>query len=79
VICSLKPILGENLFVAQKEEVSVTCYMCETYTDEKPSISIRDKPTFSSEGMLYKDYYRKSSVGKKSLVVSLKGPGVKTN
>jgi hypothetical protein len=33
---------------------------------------IRDKPIFSSERMLHKDYYRKSSVEKKNLVVSLK-------
>jgi hypothetical protein len=48
-------------------------------TDEKPSISIRDKPIFSSDRMLHKDYYRKSSVEKKSLVVGLKGPGAKAN
>jgi hypothetical protein len=47
--------------------------------DEKASKFIRDKPIFSSERMLHKDYYRKSCVGKKSLVVSLKGPGSKTN
>jgi hypothetical protein len=29
--------------------------------------------------MLHKDYYCKSSVEKKSLVVSLKGPGSKMN
>jgi hypothetical protein len=45
-----------------------------------PSILIRDKPTFCSEGMLHKDYDRKVSVAKrKSLVVSLKGLGNKTN
>jgi hypothetical protein len=32
--------------------------------DEKPSTYIRDIPIFSSERMLHKDYYRKSSVGK---------------
>jgi hypothetical protein len=53
---------------------------CAKYTlDEKPNIFIRDKPIFSSERMLYKDYNRKSSVGKKSLVVGFKGPGAKTN
>jgi hypothetical protein len=43
-----------------------------------PSIFIRDKPIFSSERMLHKDYYR-SSVEKKDLVVGLKGLDAKTN
>jgi hypothetical protein len=30
--------------------------------DERPSIFIRDKPIFSSERMLHKDYYHKGSV-----------------
>jgi hypothetical protein len=40
---------------------------------------IRDKPIFSSERMLHKDYYRRSSVEKKSLVVGLTGLDAKTN
>jgi hypothetical protein len=44
-----------------------------------PSIFMRDKPFFSSERMLHKDYYRRSSVGKKNLVVGLKGLDAKTN
>jgi hypothetical protein len=44
-----------------------------------PSIFIRDKPIFSSERMLHKDYYSRSSVGKKSLVVGLKELNAKTN
>jgi hypothetical protein len=48
--------------------------------DERPRIFIRDKPIFSSERMLHKDYYRRSSVGKKKyLVVGLKGLDAKTN
>jgi hypothetical protein len=44
------------------------------------SIFIRDKPIFSSERMLRKDYYRKGSVAKKqSLVVSHKGLDAKMN
>jgi hypothetical protein len=39
---------------------------------------MRDKPIFSSERMLYKDYYRKSSV-EKTLNVGLKGLDAKTN
>jgi hypothetical protein len=41
--------------------------MCDTTLDERPSIFIRDKPISSSERMLHKDYYRKSSVEKKTL------------
>jgi hypothetical protein len=33
--------------------------------DERPSIFIRDKPIFSSERMVHKDYYRRSSAEKK--------------
>jgi hypothetical protein len=47
--------------------------------DEIPSIFVRDKPIFSSERMLHKDYYRRSSVEKKNLVVGLKGLDAKTN
>jgi hypothetical protein len=32
--------------------------------DERPSIFIRDKPTFSSERMLHEDYGHKGSVEK---------------
>jgi hypothetical protein len=44
-----------------------------------PSIFIREKPIFSSERLLYKDYDRKGPVEKTVLVVSLKGLGAKTN
>jgi hypothetical protein len=47
--------------------------------DEIPSIFVRDKHIFSSERMLHKDYYRRSSVEKKNLVVALKGLDDKTN
>jgi hypothetical protein len=40
---------------------------------------MRDNPIFLSERMLHKDYYRKSSVEKKTLVVGLKGPDAKMN
>jgi hypothetical protein len=46
--------------------------------DERPSIFIRDKPIFSSERVLHKDYCHKGSV-KKSMVVGLKGLGARTN
>jgi hypothetical protein len=35
--------------------------------NERPSILIRDKPIFSSERILHKDYYRRSSVEKENL------------
>jgi hypothetical protein len=41
---------------------------------------MRQKPIFSSERMLHKDYYNKGSVEKeKTLVVSLTGLEAKTN
>jgi hypothetical protein len=46
---------------------------------ERPGIFIRDKLIFSSERMLHKDYYHRSSVGKKNMVVDLKGLEAKTN
>jgi hypothetical protein len=46
--------------------------------DDRPRIFIRDKPIFSSERMLHKVYYHRSSV-KKYLVVGLKGLDAKTN
>jgi hypothetical protein len=39
--------------------------------DEKPRIFIGDKSIISPEMMLLKDYYRKDSVERKSLVVDL--------
>jgi hypothetical protein len=46
--------------------------------DERPRIFIRGKPIFSSERMLHKDYYCRSSV-EKSLVMGLEGLDAKTN
>jgi hypothetical protein len=39
--------------------------MWDTYTWQRPSIFIRDKPIFSSERVLHKDNDRKGSVEKK--------------
>jgi hypothetical protein len=45
--------------------------MCVKCTlDEMASIFIRDKPIFSTERMLRKDYYRKSSVEIKKKEIS---------
>jgi hypothetical protein len=32
MLCSAKPVLTEDLYIVQKEEFSITCYMCDTYT-----------------------------------------------
>jgi hypothetical protein len=69
MICFTKPVLTEDLYIVQKEEFSITCYMCDTL-DGKSSISIRDKSIFLSERMLHKNYDHKGSVVKTSLVVS---------
>jgi hypothetical protein len=66
MICSVKPVLTADLCVVQKEEFALICYMCEIYTWRKAKHIIRDKPIFSSERKLHKDYYRKSSVEKVS-------------
>jgi hypothetical protein len=44
-----------------------------------PSILIRDKHIFSSEGMLEKDYGRKGFSWKKTVVVVLNGLGAEMN
>jgi hypothetical protein len=64
----------------QKWLSTVTLYniISAKYTfDERPSVFIRDKSTFSSERMLHKNYYRKRSVGRTFLVIDLKGTDAK--
>jgi hypothetical protein len=34
IFCA-KPVLTKNLYIVQKEELSITCYMCEMYTWRK--------------------------------------------
>jgi hypothetical protein len=53
MICYTKSGLTENLYIVQKEELSITCYMCNMYL-KRPTIFIREKPTHSSERMLHK-------------------------
>jgi hypothetical protein len=55
--------------------------MCEMYTWRNTKHIVRDKPIFSSERMLHKDYYRRSSAEKKkkNVVVGIKGLEAKTN
>jgi hypothetical protein len=35
MICFAKPGLTEDLYIVHKEEFSVTCYICNTYTCRK--------------------------------------------
>jgi hypothetical protein len=35
-----KPVQTEDLYVVKKEEFSITCNMCDTYTAERPRIFI---------------------------------------
>jgi hypothetical protein len=35
MICSAKPVLTQGLYVVQKEEFSITCCLCDTYTWQK--------------------------------------------
>jgi uncharacterized protein (DUF2225 family) len=73
MMCFAKPVVTVDLYLMQKEEFLITCYMCNM-------IFIRENLTFSSERMLHKDYGRKGSVEKKkSVVVSFKGLGAKKN
>jgi hypothetical protein len=53
----------------QEEEFSIICYSLSAIStlDEKPSMFISDKPIFSSERILHKDYYGKGSIKKKGL------------
>jgi hypothetical protein len=78
--CFAEPVLTGDLYIVHKEEFSVTRYMWDTYTSQRRSLFIRENPILSLDRMLHKDYDGKGSVEKKiSLVVSLKGLGVKTN
>jgi hypothetical protein len=79
MICSAKPILTKDLVCTAKGRIfnDMAIFAIRTL-DERPCLYIRDKPIFSSERMLHKDYDRKDSVEKKSLVTSLKKLDAKT-
>jgi hypothetical protein len=81
MICLPKPGLTEDSYVrSAKGRIFNDSAICAIRTlEERPSILITDKSIFSSERMLHKDYYRKSSVEKETLVVILKGLDIKTN
>jgi hypothetical protein len=58
MICLAKPGVTEDLYVMQKEEFSITCYVC------RPGIFISDQH-IPSERVLHKDYECKGSVARK--------------
>jgi hypothetical protein len=64
-----------SIYLVQKEEFSVTWYMCDAYTWQRGSLFLRENPIFSSERILHKDYDRKGSFTKKKNIWSwgLKG------
>jgi hypothetical protein len=67
MICFAKPGLIEDLYIVQKEEFSITCYMCNTYTWQRRSLFVREKHILSSEGMIHKDYDNKGLFLKKKV------------
>jgi hypothetical protein len=73
IVCSVKPVLTENLCVVEKkEEFSVTCYMCNMYSWRQAKHIHKKQTHFLSERTLHKEYYRKNSV-EKILVLIVKG------
>jgi hypothetical protein len=63
MIYSSKPVLTEDMYVVKRKNFQYHA-ICAKYT-LRPSIFITDNPMFSSERILYKDYYSKGSVGGK--------------
>jgi hypothetical protein len=55
-----------DLYIEQKKELSIKCYMYDTHTWRKAKHIHKRKPNFSWERTLHKDYYRKISVGEKN-------------
>jgi hypothetical protein len=55
MMCSVKPVLTEDLRAVQKEEFSIHAICAKCTLDEMPDKFIRDKLIFSSERMLHKD------------------------
>jgi hypothetical protein len=61
MICFAKPVLIDDLDIVQREDSSVTCYMCYVYTSRKAK-HIHETIRFSSQRMLHKDCDNKGSV-----------------
>jgi hypothetical protein len=72
-----KPGLAEDLYIVQKEEYSVTGYMCDTYIWQRPNIFIRDEPIFLVREDITQGLWRQGFSWKKILDVRLKGLDVK--
>jgi hypothetical protein len=65
MICPANPGMTEAFVLCKRKNFQQHAVCAKCTFDGRPSIFIRDKPIFSSERMLHKDYYRKSSVEKK--------------
>jgi hypothetical protein len=62
MICFVKPVLTEDLYIMQKEEISTICVILTL--DERLSTFMRENPIFFSQRMLHKHYDGKGSVEK---------------
>jgi hypothetical protein len=54
MISFARPVLTEDMYIVQKEDFSIICYIPICTLDKRPSLFIRYKPIFSSERMLHK-------------------------
>jgi hypothetical protein len=73
MICFAKPVLTEDLYIVQKKDVSIICYMCEMCT-LKNAYSY-EKNTFCQRGCYIRTMIARFQLQKELLVVSLKGLG----
>jgi hypothetical protein len=65
MICLSKPGLTHDLYAVQKEEFSVTCYICIMYVWQRPGLFIRDKHICRQrECYAHKDCDLQGSAGK---------------
>jgi hypothetical protein len=68
MICFAKAVLTEDMYMVQKEEFSLTCYMSDAYTWRKAKhIHKRETHLPVRERMSHKDYDCRGSVEKKNL------------
>jgi hypothetical protein len=64
MICFTKLVLTEDLYILERRNFNLHVIYATRPLDERPSIFISNKPIFSSERMLEKDYDLKDSVEK---------------
>jgi hypothetical protein len=62
-----KHVLSKDLYTVQKEEYSVTCYTCDSYSWRKAKHIHKRQIHLWLERMLHEDYDHKDSVEKKYL------------